>query len=324
MAAQRQVNISNFGNDYGRLFYLKKVPSLLLESEKRPQMAVTRLRLPNGLPEPTAPVRPERGFTISVHLQQPVCKGWGTWVNGKFCPIKHWERGSIGIYDLEANPIALRNSAFDSVHFNLPRRTLDAFAAENELRNIETLSFTQARKDDVLFRLTNFILPWLGDGIRMSELMFDYYVLMFCSHMASTYGSICVFPAKHVGGLAPWQIRRVTDLIQGRLDGELRLAMLARECGLSVSHFSRSFKQSFGVPVHRYVVERRIERAKVLMRRSATSLTEIALKSGFSDQASFSRTFGGLVGTSPRRWLNEYRHSFLFDGEPDGNTSPEK
>jgi AraC family transcriptional regulator len=324
MAAQRQVNISNFGNDYGKLFYLKNVPSLLLESEKRPQMAVTRLWCPNGLPEPTAPVKPERGFTINVHLQQPVCKRWGTWVDGKFCPIKHWELGSIGIYDLEADPIALRESAFDSVHFNLPRRTLDAFAAENGLGTIETLTFTQARKDDVLFRLTKFILPWLGDGIRMSDLMFDYYALMFCSHMASTYGNIRMFPSKHVGGLAPWQIRRVADLIEDHLDGELRLAMLARQCSLSVSHFSRSFKQSFGVPVHRYVVERRIERAKTLMRRSAISLTEIALSSGFADQASFSRSFGGFVGTSPRRWLNEYRSSSSFDFEPDETTSPEE
>ena len=106
MAAQRHLNISNFGDDFGKLFYLKKVPSLLFESDERPQMAVTRLKLPNGLPEPTAPVRPERGFTINVHLQQPVCRGWGTWVDGKFLPIRFCERGAVGIYDLEASPIA--------------------------------------------------------------------------------------------------------------------------------------------------------------------------------------------------------------------------
>jgi AraC family transcriptional regulator len=323
MAAQRQVNIANFGNDLGRLFHLKKAPSLLLESKKHPQMAITRLKLPKGLSEPTAPVLPERGYTIAVHLHQPLCRGWGTWVDGKFYPISSWERGAVGIFDLESNPIALRNSSFDCVHFNLPRRTLDAFAAENELRAIRPLSFVQAQKDDVLFQLANFILPWLGDGMRMSELMFDYYALMFCSHMASTYGGIRVSPPKHVGGLAPWQIRRATDLIEDRLDKELRLAMLARECGLSVSHFSRSFKQSFGIPVHRYVVERRVERAKTLMRTSGISLTEIALRTGFSDQASFSRTFGGFVGTSPRRWLNEDRNSGLLGYKPDESASPE-
>jgi hypothetical protein len=136
-----QVNISNFGDDFGKFFYLRKAPSLLLESEKRPQMAVTRLKLPNGLPEPTAPVRPERGFTINVHLQQPFCQGWGTWVDGRFFPISSWERGAIGIYDLESNPIALRDSAFDSVHFNLPRSTLDAFTIENGFQAIRTLTY---------------------------------------------------------------------------------------------------------------------------------------------------------------------------------------
>jgi hypothetical protein len=94
-------------------FFLRKVPSLLFESDERPQMAVTRLKLPNGLPEPTAPVRPKRGFTINVHLQQPVCRSWGTWVDGKFHPVSSWQRGAIRIYDLESNPIALRSSAFD-------------------------------------------------------------------------------------------------------------------------------------------------------------------------------------------------------------------
>jgi AraC family transcriptional regulator len=321
MATQRLVNISNFGNAFGKCFYLQKVPSLLLESEKRPQMAITRLKLPNGLPEPTAPVRPERGFTISVHVQQPVCQGWGTWVDGKFFPISVWERGAIGIYDLESNPIALRNTAFDSVHFNLPRATLDAFAADHGMRTIQTLSLTQGRKDDVLFRLTNFVLPWLGDGMRMSDLMFDYFVLMFCSHMISAYGSVQFLPTAHVGGLAPWQMKRLTELIEDRLCGELRLSGLAGECGLSTSHFSRSFKRSFGIPVHRYVIQRRVERAKSLMKNSVMSLAEIALQSGFSDQASFSRAFGSMVGTSPRRWLNEYRHSSPSEAESDGSAS---
>jgi AraC-like DNA-binding protein len=129
----------------------------------------------------------------------------------------------------------------------------------------------------------------------MSDLMFDHYVLMFCSHMVATYGNEGATPAPYVGGLAPWQIRRVTDLIENRLTGELRLASLAEECGLSVSHFSRSFKQSFGMPVHRYVIERRIERAKSLMKRSGLSLTDIALQSGFGDQAS-------LAGPLARSW----------------------
>jgi AraC family transcriptional regulator len=97
------------------------------------------------------------------------------------------------------------------------------------------------------------------------------------------------------------------ELVNAGLHQQLRLSTLAEECRLSMSHFSRSFKQSFGVPAHRYVIHCRVEFAKSLLKSSSTPLAEIALRSGFSDQAAFSRTFGALVGTSPKRWLNEYK-----------------
>ncbi|MGA3159252.1 MAG: AraC family transcriptional regulator [Steroidobacteraceae bacterium] len=135
---------------------------------------------------------------------------------------------------------------------------------------------------------------------------FDYFVQMFCSHIATTYGSVALLPGR-VGGLAAWQKRRVTEIVHAELHGDLRLPTLANECGLSISHFCRAFKQSFGVSAHRYVIHRRIEYAKFLLKTTSNSLAEIALQSGFCDQAAFSRTFGRLAGTSPRRWLNEQK-----------------
>jgi AraC-like DNA-binding protein len=252
-----------------------------------------------------------------LHLrQQTETYRWGTWVDGKFLPTRSWERGGVGVYDLEANPIAVRPTGFDSVHFNLPRRTLDAFTDDNELHRIGELPCTQGIKNDVLFQLTKFVLPWLGDERRVCSLMFDHFVWMFCSHIAASYGR--VGPARTIllGGLAPWQKRRLMELIDSNLDGELRLSYLAEQCGLSVSHFSRSFKRSFGVPVHRYLIARRVERAKFLLRSSSAPLSEIALESGFSDQAAFSRSFRAVVGTSPMRWLNEHMHRLPVDLQP--------
>jgi AraC-like DNA-binding protein len=146
--------------------------------------------------------------------------------------------------------------------------------------------------------------------------MFDHFVWMFCSHFVVMYGQVKPTRAVHRGGLAPWQKRRMMELIDGNLDGELRLSYLAEECGLSVSYFSRSFKRSFGVPVHRYLIARRVDRAKFLLRSSSAPLSEIALESGFSDQAAFSRTFRAVVGTSPLRWLNEQMHRLPIDLQP--------
>jgi AraC family transcriptional regulator len=306
MSLERTTGIRNVGKDFGRSFRLREAPSLLLTSMSRPQMAVTRITVPTGLSEPAGPVFPERGFTIPVYLRQPICKDWGTWVDGKFLPVAHWAAGGIGIYDLESNPRAWRTSAYDCVHFNLPRTTLDAFTADNELRPIETLSCAQGKRDDLLFGLARFILPWLGNEIRICDLTFDYFVMMFCSHVAATYGNARLSRSRIVG-LASWQRRRVVELVNAGLHRQLRLATLAEECRLSVSHFSRSFKRSFGVSAHRYVIHCRVEFAKSLLKNSSMSLAEIALRSGFTDQAAFSRTFGALVGTSPKRWLNEYR-----------------
>jgi AraC-like DNA-binding protein len=318
MVAERPQGILNSGNNFGRrCFQLRNAPSVLIGSAPSEQMAITRITVPEGLSEPATPGRPERAYTIGVHLrQQPETKKWGTWVDGKFLPIRYCGRGGVGIYDLEASPIAVRPTGFDSVHFNLPRRTLDAFTDHNELHRIGDLPCTQGLRDDVLLQLTRFALPWLGDERRVCSLMFDYFVWMFCSHIAASYGQVGSTRTTHLGGLAPWQKRRLMELIDDNLVGKLRLSYLAEECGLSVSHFCRSFKRSFGVPVHRYLIARRVDRAKFLLRSSSAPLSEIALESGFSDQAAFSRTFRAFVGTSPLRWLNEHMHRLPVDPQP--------
>jgi AraC-like DNA-binding protein len=228
------------------------------------------------------------------------------WLDGKYSPIEHWDEGGVGIYDLEADPRAVRPTAFDSVHFNLPRTTLDAFTAECGLMPVGSLICTEGRRDEVLFGLAKFMLPWLGNNVSISSLTFDFFVQMLCSHVASSYGGAPLSP-KVIGGLAAWQRRRVTDAIHVGLHEELRLATLANQCGLSISHFCRAFRRSFGIPVHRYVIHRRIELAKFLLTHSSCSLAEISLQAGFCDQAAFSRTFGRLVGKPPRRWLAEQR-----------------
>jgi AraC-like DNA-binding protein len=77
---------------------------------------------------------------------------------------------------------------------------------------------------------------------------------------------------------------------------------MARECGLSVSHFTRAFRRSFGMSPYRWLLERRIDRAKALLATSGISIADIAIRSGFSDQTTFTRAFGRLVGDSPARW----------------------
>jgi AraC family transcriptional regulator len=101
------------------------------------------------------------------------------------------------------------------------------------------------------------------------------------------------------GGLAAWQQRTVTDYIEEHLARQISLTTLAQLVRLSPYYFCRAFKQSFGIPPHRYHSSRRIEHAKTLLAKPASSVTDIGLTVGFSETSSFSAAFRKATGLTP-------------------------
>ena len=80
---------------------------------------------------------------------------------------------------------------------------------------------------------------------------------------------------------------------------EWPVSRLARVSGVSEAHFARSFKQAFGVPPHRYLLSRRVERATTQLRDTELSVTEIAFHTGWGSLGTFGRTFRDVTGDSP-------------------------
>lgn len=107
------------------------------------------------------------------------------------------------------------------------------------------------------------------------------------------------------GGLAVWQQRIVAGYIEEHLAEPISLAGLAKLVRLSSYYFCRAFKQSFGIPPHRYHINRRMERAKLLLADPAQSVTGIGLALGFSETSSFSAAFRHATGITP----TEYRRT---------------
>lgn len=97
--------------------------------------------------------------------------------------------------------------------------------------------------------------------------------------------------------------KRLIEFIEGTLADSIHLDDLAATAGLSAYHFSRKFKIEFGVSPHAFIVERRIERAKSLLRRKSLPLKAVAADCGFADQSHFNRIFRKVVGLTP----DEYR-----------------
>jgi AraC family transcriptional regulator len=109
------------------------------------------------------------------------------------------------------------------------------------------------------------------------------------------------------GGLASWQKRAVLGYIEEHLDEQICLLTLAGLARLSEHHFCRTFKQSFGVPPHQYHVQRRMERAKVLLADRTASITDIALTLGYSQTSSFSVAFRKNTGWTPSEYRREFK-----------------
>ncbi|MDR3485306.1 MAG: AraC family transcriptional regulator [Bradyrhizobium sp.] len=104
------------------------------------------------------------------------------------------------------------------------------------------------------------------------------------------------------GGLAAWQQRVVAAYIEEHLSEQIPLATLAGMARLSTFHFCRAFKQSFGVPPHRYHTNRRIEHAKVMLAERKHSVTEVGLSVGFSETSSFTAVFRKITGQTPSHY----------------------
>jgi AraC family transcriptional regulator len=108
------------------------------------------------------------------------------------------------------------------------------------------------------------------------------------------------------GGLAPWQQRIVTAYIEEHLSRQIPVTKLARLVRLSTFHFCRAFKQSFGVPPHRYHTKRRIEQAKVMLAGRRHSVTEVGLTLGFSETSSFTAVFRKITGQTPSSYHRNF------------------
>jgi AraC-like DNA-binding protein len=107
------------------------------------------------------------------------------------------------------------------------------------------------------------------------------------------------------GGLAPWQKRKMDCYLRAHLEHPLQVKQLAQQVSLSVSHFCRAFKDSFGTTPHMHIIRLRLERAKQLMLETQDPLSDIALRCGLADQAHLSKLFRRWMGESPNAWRRQ-------------------
>jgi len=118
------------------------------------------------------------------------------------------------------------------------------------------------------------------------------------------------------GRMLAWQARKVRDYIDSHITGPVLVADLCALVQLSEAHFSRSFKRTFGESPHSFVVRRRVELAAQYMLTTDASLSDIALQSGFADQAHLCKHFRQAAGQTPAAWRRAHRSHHDENGTP--------
>lgn len=111
------------------------------------------------------------------------------------------------------------------------------------------------------------------------------------------------------GGLATWQVRRVTEFIDENLNGSLSSDQMAAVARVSTGHFCRAFKASIGETPHNYIIRQRVRRAQMLMLETGDSLAKVASACGLTDQAQLTRLFRRMLNTTPMAWRRTWQNA---------------
>jgi len=161
-------------------------------------------------------------------------------------------------------------------------------------------SFREIFDDETLKRLAFRIHPYFDSPDSLDPLYADNFMWAVGIYASANYGNLSVRRRK-IGGLSTWQERLAKEVIEISLIGGIGLAELASLCGLRTSQFAHAFKISTGLAPYQWLAQRRVERAKSMLTRTAP-LSEIATMSGFADQSHLTRIFSREVGVTPGQW----------------------
>jgi AraC family transcriptional regulator len=268
---------------------------------------ITRLQSPAGLPDRITKISPVPALLVSISLKSLPSSSYQVWTADKLIATSVVHPFRSNVIDFDSQPRCWAGSAFDYVHYSVPRQGLDDIAEDLGFGRVNNYRLGVLEDDLVVAQITKSILPFLGRSDAPSVLALDQFSLILGAHLIQQYGVLQKAAHPSRGGLAPWQKRRASELLHENMHGRIRLSDIARACEFSVSHFARSFKISFGTSPHRWLIQHRIDHAKQLMSQTSMSLIEIAIQSGFNDQPAFTRTFHQLVGVSPAKWRRQMK-----------------
>jgi AraC family transcriptional regulator len=189
------------------------------------------------------------------------------------------------------------------IHLHVsPTRLLALADSEPSLRPRTLLMPAINREDAVLAALAESIVREIHMRQAGSAILIDSLFQSLCIQLLRGYSEDARTASRRPYAIAPFRLKRAQDFIEEHLEHHIGLEEIAAAAGLSAFHFTRCFKHATGLSPYRYVVMRRVERAKDLLENTSQTLAQIALVCGFATQQHLTETFRAHTGSPPGRY----------------------
>jgi AraC family transcriptional regulator len=297
-----EVDAPMFGSSLADIFRTPAYDCRKVGPDQKPEFAVTRLRSgPRDLEKaPTYP--PDQAILICVSLTPSAIGQWKALYNGRSVGVTRAIPFAATFIDLNCKMEMWVRGPFDYLHYYFSSGLLERIALDNGVSPSFRLQEVFFVKDLVVAQMTKNILTPVELGEPLDRLALDQIAMVLGAHALQAHCGAPKFATGPKRGLEAWQKLRTEEMLRSHLEGNITVNELAGACSLSESHFARCFRTSFGTSVHQRLIQLRIERAKDLLSRTGKSLVEVALLSGFCDQAAFTRSFSRMEHITPSHW----------------------
>jgi AraC family transcriptional regulator len=152
-----------------------------------------------------------------------------------------------------------------------------------------------------LQQIAMLLLSEIKSGGIIGRLSAEALTQVLVIHLLRHYSTVTQPITSEGRSLAHNQIQQAIDYIHAHLDRDLSLAELASVVNISPTYFASLFKQAMGISPHQYVIQQRVEKAKLMLKKTDLAIADIALQVGFSSQSHLTQQFKRVTGMTPKQ-----------------------
>lgn len=257
---------------------------------KSPALSEHRLIFPLGSPAPLIQKRDNRSHESILQKGDSIFVPAG-YPSSWRCPTKEMNRPKK-----------------QQLHIYLKPESIEQTAEASEI-DINRLSLVNSfgEQDSQLHHIAMLLLAELQSDGMMGRLYVESLTQVLVIHLLRHYSTFTQPITSENRSLTNSRLQQAIDYIHAHLDRDLSLVEIAQVINISPTYFASLFKRATGISPHKYVVQQRVEQAKLLLSKTDLTIADIALQVGFSNQSHLTRQFKRFTGVTPKRFAKIIR-----------------